>query len=272
MANGRLGHPARVVCGLAAVVAIGVAPRARAADDQSPTLQQRTGMYVAGFVQALANIVGEETMTFSDGRKATSDLLLVRYPGSILDLIVFRDVVTVNGTPRPNRTEHLLDLFQKDFASAVGRANQIATDSQEHVPPVLNPLYALAYLQPQYQARFKVIERATDATWPRHTSTLTFTETTKPTLLRAGIMRELDVPTRGTAWVEDQTGKILQTELQIRHPDGVTTIKTTFASDARLGVMVPVTMQTQRPDARATYGNFRRFIVQVDEAVKAGFQ
>jgi hypothetical protein len=112
----------------------------------------------------------------------------------------------------------------------------------------------------------------TDSTWPRHTKTLTFTETGKPTLMRAGIMRELDVPTRGTAWVDEDTGRILQTELQIRHPDGVTSIKTTFASDPRLNVMVPATMQTQRPEGRATYGNFRRFIVQIDEAVKAGLQ
>jgi hypothetical protein len=81
-------------------------------------------------------------------------------------------------------------------------------------------------------------------------------------------MRELDLPTRDAAWAEDQTEKILQTELQMRRPDGQDDVRERRAA----GCDGPVTMRTQRPDARATYGNFRRFIVQLDEAVKAGFQ
>jgi hypothetical protein len=256
------------------VMATMLAAHVHGAGSQPSELQQRTGDYVAGFVRAIANVVAQESYQSRDDKKITSDVLLVRYPGSVTDLILFRDVVSVNGTPIPSRQQHLLDLFQQDFASAVGRANQIAADSSEYVPPVLNPLYAVAFLQPDYQPRFKMDERNTDPQqqWPRHTKILSFTETQKPTLLRSGMMRENDVPTRGSAWIEEATGRILQTELQIRHPDGVTTIKTIFTMDPRLQIMVPSTMQTTKPEARATYTNFRRFMIQVDEAVHAGFE
>jgi hypothetical protein len=261
----------RTAWGVTALVIVLAAPHGETAASE-PTLAQRTGAYVATFFTAIANIVAQEDLQLKEGRNVTSDLLLVRYPGSLLDLIVFRDVVSVDGTALPHHQEHLLDLFQSDFVSAIGRANQIMTDSQEHVPTILNPLYAMAFLQPHYQSRFKIDEHGAEIGWPRRTKTLTFTETTTPTLLRAGIMREIDVPTRGTAWVEQDTGTVLQTELQIRHPEGVTTIKTTFASDARLNLFLPATMETKKPEARARYGNFRRFIVLIDEAVRAAFR
>jgi hypothetical protein len=270
MVNRPSAHTARVAHGLALMSAVLLVAGVRGADTKPPELQPRTTEYVRKFFNALANVVGQEDFQSRD-KKVMSDVLLVRYPGSNIDLLVYRDVVSVNGGLLPNRPQHLLDLFQADFDSAVGRANQISTDSGQHVPPILNPLFGIAFLQPHYQSRFKMDERNADSQWPRHTKLLTFIETTKPTLLRSGLMRDIDVPTRGTAWVEEETGRVLQTEVLIRHPDGVTTIKTTFTMDPRLQLMVPASMQAQKPDGRAAYSNFRRFIIQVDEAVKAGF-
>jgi hypothetical protein len=273
MATSHWLRAAGTTCGLILLTTL-TGSRLQGADTHLSELQRRTGEYVLGFVRAIANVVAQEEFQGRDDkhhdRNVTSDVLLVHYPGSTVDLIVFRDAVRVNGAAIPNRPQHLLDMFQADFVSAVGRANQIASDSDQYVPSLLNPLYALAFLQPNYQARFKMDERDADQQWPRHTKLLTFTETQKPTLLRSGVMRENDVPTRGTAWIEEATGRVLQTELQIRHPDGITTVKTTFAMDAHLQIMAPATMQTTRPEGRATYSNFRRFIIQVDEAVKAG--
>jgi hypothetical protein len=266
----RAPHATLTAQGLTLIGAVLMMCAVRGADTTLSDLQKRTADYVAGFVTAIANVVGQEDFTAKD-KKVTSDVLLVRYPGSNIDLLVFRDVVSVNGTALPDRQQHLLDMFQSNFDSAIGRANQIASDSSQYVPPILNPLYGIAFLQQRYQSRFKMDERNADLQWPRHTKILTFTETTKPTLLRAGLGRDIDVPTRGTAWVEEATGKILQTELQIRHPDGVTTIKTTFAMDARLQLMVPAKMETQKPEGKAVYTNFRRFLIQVNEAIEAGF-
>jgi len=271
MVNGQLARASRTVGAVAAVATVLFVAGVRSDDKEPSELQRRTGEYVKQFTASLANLVGQEDMQIRD-RKVNSDILLVRYPGSLTDLLFYRDVRSVNGAERANHAEHLLDMFQKNFDSAVGRANQISSDGAEFVPTVLNPLYAIAFLQPHYQAHFKIDERGADSQWPRHTKVLAFQETTKPTILRAGMMRELDVPTRGTAWVEESTGRVLQTELQIRHQDGVTTIKTTFKMDDRLQVMVPTSMQATKPEGRATYSNFRRFIVQIDEAIESGFR
>jgi len=271
MVNGQSAQASRTVSALAAVVTVLFAAGVRSDVKEPSELQRRTGEYVRQFNLSLANLVGQEDMQVRD-RKVTSDILLVRYPGSLTDLLFYRDVRSVNGTDRPDHPEHLLDMFQKNFDSAIGRANQISTDGAEYVPPILNPLFAIAFLQPHYQARFKIDERGADLQWPRRTKVLAFQETTKPTILRAGMMREFDVLTRGSAWVEESTGRVLQTELQIRHADGVTTIKTTFKMDDRLQVMVPASMQTTKPEGRATYSNFRRFIVEIDEAIESGFR
>lgn len=260
----------RTASGLALAVAVLLVAEVRGADTKLSELQQRTAEYVTTFVAALANIVGQEDFQARD-KKITSDMLLVSYPGSNIDLLIFRDVISVNGAALPNRQEHLLELFQAHFDNAVGRANQISSDSTQYVPAVLNPLFAIAFLQPRYQSRFKMEERNADTQWPRHTKLLTFTETTKPTLLRTGMAGSLDVYTRGNAWIEEATGRVLQTELSIRFPDGVTTIKTTFTMDPRLQIMVPMTMQTSKPEGKASYSNFRRFLVQVNEAIEAGF-
>jgi hypothetical protein len=239
----------------------------RDANTGPTALQRLTASYVQAFIRSLSNVVGQEDFEFRKGLKVRSEFLLVRYPGTERDLLPFRDVLAVDGTPLPNRREHLIEMFQADFVSALGRAGQISSDSAAYVPVVLNPLYAVSFLQAQYQPRFKFDEGSAGREWPPRTKLLKFVETAKPTLLRAGVFRENDVPTRGTAWVEEGSGRILQTELQIRDDQTVTTVRTRFDVDARLFLMVPVEMQTQKPDGRAIYSKFRRFNVLTEEVL-----
>ena len=97
---------------------------------------------------------------------------------------------------------------------------------------------------------------------------VTFTEVAKPTILRGGIQGERDVPVRGTAWIEPETGRVLQTELIVPTGRSSTTIVTKFMLDPRLQIMVPEQMRTENPKGVATYSNFRRFSVQTDTAVE----
>ena len=70
----------------------------------SPELQRRSAAYVGTVVAGLSNIVArEEFVLTGPDRRVTSDFLLVRYPGSIQDLLTFRDVAAVNGTALPDR-------------------------------------------------------------------------------------------------------------------------------------------------------------------------
>jgi hypothetical protein len=96
----------------------------------------------------------------------------------------------------------------------------------------------------------------------------TFVETVKPTMLQSGPFANQNVPTRGTAWIESATGRVLQTELEVRDGRKITKLVTTFATDKRLRVMVPIEMRTENPDATARYTNFRRFEVKTEERLQ----
>jgi hypothetical protein len=92
-------------------------------------------------------------------------------------------------------------------------------------------------------------------------------EVGRPTLLRTGPFGDVDAPTRGTAWIEEGTGRIHQTELEVGRGRGIPKMTTKFRLDERLQVTVPVEMQTENPDGRATYTNFRRFGVETDTVI-----
>jgi hypothetical protein len=106
------------------------------------------------------------------------------------------------------------------------------------------------------------------AEWPSQVKAVTFIERARPTLLRAGPLGNQDAPTRGTVWIEEGTGRVLQTELQVG--SGRSTIKalTTFTLEDRLQIMVPDTMRTENPSGTAAYSNFERSTVDTQFAVR----
>ena len=215
-------------------------------------------------VDGLSNVEAQEDFTFR-WKKPTvrSHLRLVRYPGSDRHLLVYRDVTHFDGKPLPNREAHRNDLFQGGrLGNASQRALEIAIDSNAYVPAVLNPLFAIAFLQSEYQTRFELAEKAPGRDWPGTVRALTFRETTRPTLLRSGVGGKANVPTRGMAWIDTATGRILQTELELSDGGKRTKLTTTFGEDARLHVTVPISMRADNPDSTATYSNFRRFGVE----------
>jgi hypothetical protein len=241
---------------------------------RAPALPQRVAAYVRVFVDDLANVVAQEDFVFREGPQKTvrSDLLLVQYPGSQQSLMTFRDVAQVNGADLPSRKEHLSDLFERSFFNARARAASIAASSAPYVPPVLNPLFGIAFLQEEYQARFRLSEQDAGDEWPDTVKAITFVETRKPTLLRSGRDGDVNAPSRGTAWVESQTGRVLRTEIQVQGGKSqatITKITTIFARNERLGVMAPTEMRTERPGGVATYSNFRHFDVKTDERLKS---
>jgi hypothetical protein len=182
----------------------------------TPELRYRTGSYVAGVVNGLANVVALEEFELSKpNRRVTSDLLLVRYPGSQRDLISYRDALKVNGAPIAGREERLLDLFVKPTDRLREQARRIMLGSEAYVPSMFNPIFVLGFLQTDFQSRFDLTVNDAGPEWRREVKAVTFVEVGRPTLLRTGAFGDIDAPTRGTAWIEEGTGRVLQTELQI---------------------------------------------------------
>jgi VWFA-related protein len=244
-------------------------PAARARGVAMPqALKSLTASYVAGVVNGLANVVAQEDFDLSKpDRKVTSDLLLVQYPGSRRDLIPYRDVSHVNSKPLPGREQRLLDLFVGQTDRLRERARRIMNDGEAHVPSVFNPMFVLGFLQSDFQSRFELTVSEAGSDWPREVKLVTFVETGRPTLLRTGAFGDVDVPTRGRAWIEDGTGRVLQTELEVGRGRGIPVMVTKFRVDDKLQVTVPVEMRTQNPDGVAFYTNFRRFEVATDTAI-----
>lgn len=234
----------------------------------APDLQLRTASYVARVVGSLGNVVATEQFTLADpDRRVTSDFLLVRYPGSVRDLLSFRDVTHVNGAAVDGREEQLVSLFVKPVGLIRERVRQITLAAEAHVPPVLNPIFGLAFLQPDFQSRFELTVNDAGGDWPAQVKAVEFVEIARPTLLRAGPLGDLDLPTRGTAWLEEATGRILQTDVQVGSGRNAPAMVTRFRVDDRLQILVPELMRTRNPDGVATYSNFRRFNVQTDTTI-----
>jgi hypothetical protein len=234
----------------------------------SVELKSRTAAYVAGVVNGLANVVAQEEFDLSKpDRKVTSDLLLVQYPGTRRDLIPYRDVSHVNSKPLAGREQRLLDLFVNQTDRLRERARRIMTDGEAHVPTLFNPMFVLGFLQSDFQSRFELTVGDAGSEWPREVKLVTFVELGRPTLLRTGAFGDLDVPTRGRAWIEEGTGRVLQTELEVGRGRGIPLMVTKFRVDDKLQVTVPIEMRTQNPDGLARYSNFRRFAVATEAVI-----
>lgn len=227
-----------------------------------------TGAYIAGVVNGLANVVAQEDFTLSrPDRRVTSDLLLVRYPGTRRDLIPYRDVSHLNGKVIDGREKRLVDLFVTPTDALREQARQIMSSADAHVPSAFNPIFVLGFLQSDFQSRFELTVHDAGSEWPREVKAVTFVEIGRPTLLRTGPFGDIDAPTRGTAWIEEGTGRIHQTELEVGRGRGIPKMTTKFRLDEKLQVTVPVEMRTENPDGLATYTNFRRFGVETDTTI-----
>jgi hypothetical protein len=251
------------------------------ADAQSPKVDElipRATAYAHYFIEHFANVVAEETYAQEitvprRKRVLVSDFLLVRYPGDEL-WQAFRDVAEVDGKPVRDREERMMKLFLQPSSNALRRAAEIAGASARHnlidIGSINNPLLVMAFLQRQYADRFRFNLAGLDKDLGPDVRTVRFVEFRQPTLLKWNA--NTDMSSRGLVWVEEGTGRIVKTQLQlggVRYPIRVTT---TYKFDEELGINVPTMMEDWYPQGtgefrgEATYGKFRRFEIKTDES------
>jgi hypothetical protein len=264
----------RVACAAVAWTLITASPRAQSADE----LMHRVGDWVHEFVEQFANVVAEEdyvpNKVYSSAR-LTSDYLLVRYPGSVSSWQTFRDVVAVNGNSLRNQPERLTKLFIEPFESALAQANAITKHSARYISPLTDPLLGIAVLQRPYQSRFRYTLGDVDHGLGAGVRRIRFDEVVTPTSLRRDDGH--DLPTHGTAWAVEATGRIVRTELHIGVAGRLSrtvVLTTAFRRDESLKIDVPESMQEaftlgDGSGIRGTayYTRFRRFAVRTSEAI-----
>lgn len=265
-----------LVTGVALAVLSGVALHA-----QSPSVKDlipKATAYAHDFVDRFSNVVAEERYEQQitvprRNRLLVSDFLLVKTPGDEM-WQSFRDVAEVDGKPVRDREDRLMKLFLQPSSSALRRAAEIRDASARYnlidVGTVSNPLIVVAFLQEQYVDRFRFNLAGLDKKLGPDVRTVRFVEFRRPTLLK--LNANADLFSRGLIWIEEGTGRVVKTELQVGGQVAPIRVTTLFEFDKDLGINVPTVMEDWYPDSagefrgKATYGKFRRFEVKTSEA------
>lgn len=281
------------------------APEPVASQALEPSLDvvlARAGTYVTEFRTRLSGIVSEEKYEqqaktpVSTGRRGfpkytyehvvlKSDFLLVRPPGSDRN-VEFRDVYEVDGRATRDREERLTKLFLNPSGSSEVQIRSIINESARYniglIGRTLNtPTLALLVLDPVFQVRFEFaradesspeLEFATALPDDSTVWVLEYEEVQPDTLVRGRDNK--DLPIRGRFWIEPRDGRVLASELIAKDSEVEATLDVRYQGEAILGQFVPVEMRERyhdrygsQVDGTATYSNFRRFQVNVEETL-----
>ena len=277
---------------IAAAAAVAVL-RAQAPDVEAVLDKARD--YVAAYEHDFVGVVAEEsyrqdvkggTMTDARGfpietrgqrRDLRSDVLLVRAPAGDR-WQQFRDVFEVDGTPVRDRAERLAKLFLQPSASAQQQVDTITTVSARYTIGGINrtvnlPTLALAALEPENRAWFTFTGSRKKDSPAGPTWELEYREERMGTLIRTA--GDQAMPSRGRFLVEGATGRVLSSELVAESPLLRARIEVAYAQESAVGLLVPremrekyVTKSGLTIEGRATYSNYRRYKVTVEEKVK----
>jgi len=255
----------------------------RVAGAQSPKVDElipRATAYAHDFVDRFSNVVAEERyeqeITAPKRKRVlVSDFLLVKSAGDEL-WQSFRDVSEVDGKPVRDREARLTKLFLEPSASVPRRAAEIRDAGARYnltdIGTLSSPLLVLAFLQEQYVDRFRFNLAGLDKKLGPDVRTVRFVEFRRPTVLK--LNANADLFSRGLIWIEEGTGRVVKTELQVGGQVAPIRVTTLFMFDEDLGINVPTTMEDWYPQGtgefrgKATYGKFRRFEVKTQEAIQ----
>lgn len=275
---------------------------------QAQTLEDvlaKATAYVAEFQQQLSGVVAEEryiqdvrtlpgTRRTSQEANAThrdlrSELLLVR-PAGDQRWVQYRDVFEVDGAAVRDRNERLLKLFLAPSASNVAQMSAIQVESARYnigsVMRTINvPVLPLVFLERDVRSRFRFrkvnpgnLKAFAGLAVEADVWAVEYHETKNDTVIRGAFDR--DMPSHGRFWIDAPTGRVLKTELIVEDPVVSDRMEVTYRAVPELDLLVPAEMREQltlrseatRIDGVATYSNFRRFKVLVDETIAPPIQ
>jgi len=256
-------------------------PLAAAGPDLQAVLDRATA-YELKFIADFENVVAEEVLVqeiSTPRRKRTikSEFLFVKYPDMVASMAL-RDPLEVDGKPVRDATsaDRMMKLFTSREPNAVLRARALAEEGARYnlwdIGTLNNPVAAMVFLQPNYRPRFRWNLAGLEKDLGPTIRTVRFEEFQIPSILRAGANQ--DILSRGLMWLDETTGRVVKTRLQIGPLRTPPEIVTTFRHDQDLGIDVPAEMKDWYPDRQgeirgtATYGRFRRFKVKTEETLK----
>ena len=237
--------------------------------------------YVDAYERQYSVLVAEEEYRqAARGRtvRLRSDYLLVK-PQKSTAWESFRDVYEVDGAAVRDRDDRLKRLFLEPGADVQAQLLAIRKESARYnigaVERNINvPLFPLQFLTAENRPRFRFRlagkrHKAGVDTWR-----VQFDEQFKPTII--GDLQGNDVAAKGWFLVDDITGAIVETGLQVDENASRGEIIVSFRHDPALGLWVPSEMtETYRTlprlqplsEGKATYSKYRRFQVKTEEKI-----
>lgn len=251
------------------------------------TLLDRLATYIEGYERDLSAVVSEEHYTqeisgrsvlWPSSRILRSEFLLTRTAASegATEWIAFRDVFEVDGKPVQDRSDRLMKLFVTPTGDTLDQINRIIQESAKHnlgwVTRTVNvPTMVLIFGKRGEQARSQFRRGGTTKLGDVQAREVRFTERGMPRVIRTTD----NSAAQGTFWIDEQTGRILKTELKISTGSTSAVIGVSYGHEARLDMWLPVLMSerysTPRQPiitGRAMYSNFRKFDVTVGTIIK----
>jgi hypothetical protein len=254
-----------------------------------PTLDDvlaRMHAYLDEYAKQLPAMIATERyqQRFGSGMRKSQRLLISDY-GLIQvqgdsEWLGFREVLSVDGKPVTDSGRRLAELLAKPTAHSLQQARLIAEESARYnIGPVVrtinDPAVVLELLDGRHRNRMRFSKNGEDTIDRVRVWIVRYQEFGNPTIIRTRDRK--DVPTRGRAWIDPATGRILRGDLSVDPGMGVTgTLDVTFEHDDRMGFAVPSKM-TERYTNRnlvnvstgeATYSNYRRFTVDTEENIQ----
>jgi hypothetical protein len=277
---------------LAAALGAGlpVAPGAAQDDAGLDEVIGRAAAFVAAYVDELSNVVMEEDYRqtyYRDYRagpahsQLVSEFLLMRVDDTG-QWVGFRDVVELNGRELENRGNRLATLFAAGRASAIAQARRISEESARYnlgeTGRTFNvPTYSLFFLHPVNVDRFRFERIRAGCAGVETGWEVSFQEVSYPTLARG--YQGISLPARGRFCLDPASGRVIETEFELHHPEvrgerpaTDASARVTFGLEPRLSLWVPIEMHDsvveddgRRMVGHARYRNYRQFDVTVSE-------
>jgi len=251
------------------------------------TLLDRLATYIETYQRTLSAVVSEEHYTqevtgasslWPGSRVLRSEFLLTKSAagGGMPEWIAFRDVFEVDGKPVQDRSNRLIQLFVKPTGDALDQVNAIVKESAKHnlgwVTRTVNvPTMVLIFGKRDEQKRSQFRRGGTSKVGDAEAREVRFTERAMPRVIRTTD----NAAAQGTFWIDEESGRILKTELKISTGSTSAVIGVSYGHEAKLDLWLPVLMSerysTPRQPiitGRALYSNFRKFDVTVGTIIK----
>jgi len=277
-----------MIAGLVVVCVLALAP---AQTPDLKTLLRRAADYAVDYHERFTALVADELYVQRTGpdlrgpqpgrllvekeRTLRSEYVMVRDVAGEGSWVGVRDVIEVDGEPAPDR-ERLHALLEDTSRPLASRLRALADfEARYNIGDVYRtinvPTLPLEFLLPDRQRRFRFKNQGAATLAGVTAFRVGFEERERPTIIRSPNGR--DVPSRGTFWLDPDTGAVLRTELFVSPSEGRSfvdaTIIVSYKRYPRFDMLLPDDMNEvyftrgNRIDGHATYANYRRFETDV---------